>query len=63
MNTGNPKEKLMQQCGSPEKNALFYYFYLRAVGFVFSRCGFTAEAKEYCREKGIACSEDEKWLE
>jgi hypothetical protein len=35
----------------------------RAVGFVFSRSGFTKEAKEYCREKGIACSEDDRWLE
>jgi hypothetical protein len=26
----------------------------RAVGFIFSRAGFTAEAEEYCREKGIA---------
>jgi hypothetical protein len=34
----------------------------RAVGFIFSRCGFTAEAESYCREKGIACSEDERWL-
>jgi hypothetical protein len=34
----------------------------RAVGFIFSRSGFTAEAEEYCREKGIACSDDEKWL-
>jgi hypothetical protein len=34
----------------------------RAVGFIFSRCGFTEEAEEYCREKGIACSDDEKWL-
>ena len=34
----------------------------RAVGFIFSRCGFTTEAEAYCREKGIACSEDEKWL-
>ncbi|MCK4765711.1 MAG: hypothetical protein KAW12_26160 [Candidatus Aminicenantes bacterium] len=33
-----------------------------AVGFVFSRSGFTKEAEEYCREKGIACSEDERWL-
>jgi hypothetical protein len=35
----------------------------RAVGFIFSRCGFTKEAEEYCKEKGIACSEDEIWLE
>jgi hypothetical protein len=35
----------------------------RAVGFIFSRAGFTAEAEAYCREKGIACSEDERWLE
>ena len=35
----------------------------RAVGFIFSRSGFTAEADAYCREKGIACSEDEGWLE
>ena len=35
----------------------------RVVGFIFSRSGFTAEAEEYCRERGIACSEDEKWLE
>ena len=35
----------------------------RAVGFIFSRSGFTAEADAYCREKGIACSEDERWLE
>jgi hypothetical protein len=35
----------------------------RAVGFIFSRGGFTAEAEEYCKEKGIACSQDEKWLE
>ena len=34
----------------------------RAVGFIFSSCGFTAEAEEYCREKGIACSEDQRWL-
>jgi hypothetical protein len=34
----------------------------RAVGFIFSRSGFTKEADEYCREKGIACSEDERWL-
>ncbi|MCP4149026.1 MAG: hypothetical protein GY757_14860 [bacterium] len=35
----------------------------RAVGFVFSRCGFTEEAENYCRQKGIAVSEDEKWLQ
>jgi len=35
----------------------------RAVGFIFSRSGFTKEAEDYCKEKGIACSEDEKWLE
>jgi hypothetical protein len=35
----------------------------RAVGFIFSRAGFTTEAEAYCKEKGIACSEDESWLE
>jgi hypothetical protein len=35
----------------------------RAIGFIFSRSGFTKDAEDYCREKGIACSEDEKWLE
>jgi hypothetical protein len=35
----------------------------RVVGFIFSRAGFTAEAETYCKEKGIACSEDERWLE
>jgi len=34
----------------------------RAVGFIFSRSGFTKETEAYCQEKGIACSEDEKWL-
>ncbi|MDQ1351298.1 MAG: hypothetical protein QG657_1600, partial [Acidobacteriota bacterium] len=34
----------------------------RAVGFIFSRGGFTPEAEEYCNEKGIACSDDERWL-
>jgi len=33
------------------------------VGFIFSRSGFTKEAEDYCKEKGIACSEDERWLE
>lgn len=35
----------------------------RVLAFIFSRCGFTGEAEAYCREKGIACSEDERWLE
>jgi hypothetical protein len=35
----------------------------RAVGFIFSRSGFTKDAEDYCKEKGIACSEDERWLE
>ena len=35
----------------------------RAVGFIFSRSGFTTDAQDYCKEKGIACSEDERWLE
>jgi hypothetical protein len=35
----------------------------RAIGFIFSACGFTSEAEEYCRESGIACSDDERWLE
>jgi hypothetical protein len=35
----------------------------RAVGFIFSRGGFTKDAEAYCREKGIACSEDERWLD
>jgi hypothetical protein len=35
----------------------------RAVGFIFSRSGFTKDAENYCREQGIACSEDERWLE
>jgi hypothetical protein len=34
----------------------------RVVGFIFSRSGFTTEAEEYCKERGIACSEDERWL-
>ncbi|MCX6582763.1 MAG: hypothetical protein NT166_21515 [Candidatus Aminicenantes bacterium] len=34
----------------------------RAVGFIYSRCGFTADAEEYCKEKGIACSDDERWI-
>lgn len=35
----------------------------RAQGFIFSRCGFTREAEEFCRQKGIACSKNKKWLE
>jgi hypothetical protein len=34
-----------------------------AMGFIFSRSGFTGEAEGYCREKGIACSDDKRWLE
>jgi hypothetical protein len=34
----------------------------RAVGFIFSRSGFTGEAEEYCKERGIACSEDDRWF-
>jgi len=34
----------------------------RVVGFIFSRSGFSKEAEAYCKEKGIACSEDERWL-
>ena len=34
----------------------------RAVGFIFSRSGFTKDGEDYCKEKGIACSEDERWL-
>jgi len=33
------------------------------VGFIFSKNGFTKDAEDYCQEKGIACSEDERWLE
>jgi hypothetical protein len=35
----------------------------RLQGFIFSRSGFTKDAEDYCREKGIACSEDDRWLE
>jgi len=34
----------------------------RAVGFIFSSSGFTRETEDYCRERGIACSDDERWL-
>jgi hypothetical protein len=33
------------------------------VGFIFSQSGFTKEAEAYCKEKGIASSEDERWLD
>jgi len=35
----------------------------RVMGFIFSRCGFTKDAEDYCQQKGIACNEDERWLE
>jgi hypothetical protein len=35
----------------------------RVIGFIFSRKGFTKEAEDYCKERGIACSDDERWLE
>ena len=35
----------------------------RAVGFIFSRSGFTKEAEDYCKGKGLACSDDGRWLE
>ncbi|MCP4152743.1 MAG: hypothetical protein GY757_33730 [bacterium] len=35
----------------------------RGVGFIFSLCGFTEEAETYCQKNGIACSDDEKWLD
>jgi hypothetical protein len=35
----------------------------RLQGFIFSRSGFTKDAEAYCREKGIACSDDDRWLE
>jgi hypothetical protein len=35
----------------------------RLQGFIFSRSGFTKDAEDYCREKGIACSEDDRWME
>jgi len=35
----------------------------RVVGLVFSRSGFTEEAEAYCKAKGFACSEDERWME
>ncbi len=35
----------------------------RVVPFIFSHPGFTQEAEEYCQAMGIACSEDDLWLE
>ncbi len=35
----------------------------RVIGFIFSRSGFTAEAEDFCKEKGIAFSDNQKWLE
>ncbi|MGD2085458.1 MAG: hypothetical protein PVH61_04660 [Candidatus Aminicenantes bacterium] len=35
----------------------------RAVGFIFSHSGFTKDAEDYCQQRGIACSEDERWIE
>ncbi|MCP4154166.1 MAG: restriction endonuclease, partial [bacterium] len=35
----------------------------RAVGFIFSLSGFTKEVESYCQKNGIACSEDDMWLE
>ncbi|MCP4151568.1 MAG: hypothetical protein GY757_27745 [bacterium] len=34
----------------------------RVVGFIFSGSGFTVEAGKYCKRKGIAISEDRRWL-
>ena len=34
----------------------------RALGFIFSLSGFTEDAELFCKEKGIACSHDERWL-
>ena len=34
----------------------------KAIGFIFSRTGFTQDAEEYCQEKGFACTDDERWL-
>jgi hypothetical protein len=36
--------------------------YDRLLGEYNCQKGFTREAENYCREKGIACSEDERWL-
>jgi hypothetical protein len=34
----------------------------QTVGFIFSSSGFTGDAEDYCKERGIACSDDERWL-
>jgi hypothetical protein len=33
------------------------------IGFIFSRKGFTEEAELYLQEKGIAYTDNERWLE
>ncbi len=35
----------------------------RVIPFIFSPAGFTKEAEAYCQEMGIACSENNLWLE
>jgi hypothetical protein len=35
----------------------------QAIGFIFSRSGFSKEAEDYYKKKGIACSEDERWVD
>jgi hypothetical protein len=40
-----------------------FFSLLAPVPFFESRCGFTKEAEDCCRENGIACKEDENWLE
>ncbi len=35
----------------------------RVAGFIFSRSGFTKEALAYCKKKGIAYSDDVRWIE
>ncbi len=34
----------------------------RTIAFIFSLSGFTQEAEEFCQEKGIACSDNDRWL-
>jgi hypothetical protein len=33
------------------------------IPFIFSHLGFTKEAETYCQAMGIACCEDEHWLD